>query len=111
MLLIGLLKVVVMMARQVDMAKNAKHIAEVGAELHNRLKTFMDHFDKLGRALKSSFETYNKAVGSMERMVLPKAREFEGLRSLKDSEGLSVPASIEVAPRGTDNTELDDRAA
>jgi DNA recombination protein RmuC len=111
MLLIGLLKVIVMMARQVDMAKNAKHIADVGAELHTRLKTFMDHFDKLGRALKSSFETYNKAVGSMERMVLPKAREFEALRSLKDNEGIATPTTIEIAPRNADNTELDEKAA
>jgi len=110
MLLIGLLKVVVMMARQVDTAKRAKEIAAVGADLHSRLKTFMDHFDKLGRALKSSFETYNKAVGSMERMVLPKAREFEALRSLTDNEGLPAPSAIEIAPRGADNTE-EDKAA
>lgn len=105
MLLIGLLKVIVMMARQVDTAQRAKEIATVGADLHNRLKTFMDHFDKLGRALKSSFETYNKAVGSMERMVLPKAREFEALRSLKEAEGLQTPLAIEIAPRGADNEE------
>lgn len=111
MLLIGLLKVVVMMARQVDMAKNARAIAETGADLHARLKTFMDHFEKLGRALKSSFETYNRAVGSMERMVLPKAREFEALRSLKENEGLAVPAALESAPRSPNDTELDDKAA
>jgi DNA recombination protein RmuC len=105
MLLIGLLKVIVMMARQVDTAQRAKEIATVGADLHARLRTFMEHFDKLGRALKSSFETYNKAVGSMERMVLPKAREFESLRSLKDSEGLPAPTAIEIAPRGADNEE------
>ena len=109
MLMIGLLKIIVMMARQVDTARQAKEIAVAGAELHSRLKTFMEHFDKLGRALKSSFETYNKAVGSMERMVLPKAREFEQLRSLKESEGLQTPAALEIAPRGADNTE--DKAA
>jgi len=108
MLLIGLLKVIVMMARQVDTAQRAREIAETGAELHMRLRKFMEHFDKLGRALKSSFQTYNDAVGSMERMVLPKAREFEALRSLKETEGLSAPAIVEVIPRA-DNAE--DKAA
>ncbi|MBU6234214.1 MAG: DNA recombination protein RmuC [Alphaproteobacteria bacterium] len=111
MLLIGLLKVVVMMARQVDMARNAKRIAEVGNELHTRLKTFMDHFDKVGRALKSSVDAYNKSVGSMERMVMPKAREFEALKSLKDGEGLEAPAMLEATPRNAGIAELDEKAA
>lgn len=113
-LLIGLLKVVVMTARQVDMARNARKIADVGADLHNRLKTYMEHFDKLGRSIKTSVETYNKAVGSMERMVLPKAREFETLRSLPESEGLSLPPAIEAMPRvsgAETHSELDEKAA
>jgi len=109
MLLIGLLKVIVMMARQVDTARQAKDIAVAGAELHTRLRKFMDHFDKLGRALKSSFQTYNDAVGSMERMVLPKAREFESLRSLKEAEGLPSPSAVEVMPRTIESAE--DKAA
>jgi len=114
MLLLGLLKVIVMMARQVDMARNAKTIADTGAELHSRLKTFMDHFEKLGRALKSSVETYNKSIGSMERMVLPKAREFEALRSIPSAEGLMEPQILEVLPKGaegTGDTNLDEKAA
>jgi DNA recombination protein RmuC len=111
LLLIGLLKVIVMMARQVDMAKNAKRIADTGTELHTRLKTFMEHFDKIGRALKSTVDGYNKAIGSMERMVMPKAREFEALRSLKDDEGLSAPPLLEAMPRINDVTELDEKAA
>lgn len=108
MMLIGLLKIIVMTARQADTARNAKRIAEVGADLHSRLRTFFEHFDKIGRALKSSVDTYNKSVGSMERMVLPKAREFDALRGLKDAEMLEGPQAVEVEPR---IAELDEKAA
>ena len=110
MLLIGLLKVITMMARQVDMAQNAKRIADTGAELHNRLKTFIDHFEKLGRALKSSVDAYNKTTGSMERMVMPKAREFEALRSVSAADALPDTAALETYPRGTE-AEFDEKAA
>jgi DNA recombination protein RmuC len=108
MMLIGLLKIIVMTARQSDTARNAKRIAEVGADLHNRLKTFIEHLDKVGRALKSSVDTYNKSVGSMERMVLPKAREFDSLRGLPENEVLEGPGVLEAEPR---IAELDEKAA
>ena len=46
----------------------------------------------MGRQLASSVENYNRAVGSLERKVLPGARKFTelGVRSSKDIEKLET---------------------
>ncbi|MCA1798013.1 MAG: DNA recombination protein RmuC [Xanthomonadaceae bacterium] len=61
-------------------------------------RSFAEHLDKLGRSLGSSVETYNKAVGSFERQVIPGARRFPemGVRSGKDIPQLDP---IEKLPR------------
>ena len=60
----------------------------LGRELYNRLNTFTGHIDKIGTSLKASVNHYNKAVGSLERNVLPGARKFQELGS--------APANTEV---------------
>ena len=40
-------------------------------DLYGRLGTFVTHMNRMGRQLASSVENYNKAVGSLERSVLP----------------------------------------
>ena len=60
--------------------------------------------NKVGRQLASSVENYNKAVGSLERKVLPGARKFVelGIHPKKEIEKIDtldpVPRSmIEIA--------------
>ena len=48
-------------------------------DLYGRLGTFVTHMNRVGRQLASSVENYNKAVGSLERNVLPGARKFTEL--------------------------------
>ena len=81
MLIISLLRVIKMSLRQVDMAKNAAEIAALGADLQKRFTTFLDHFGKIGKGLGSAVQSYEKAVGSMNRMVMPAARKFEKIHS------------------------------
>ncbi|MGH8166983.1 MAG: DNA recombination protein RmuC, partial [Woeseiaceae bacterium] len=45
-------------------------------DLYGRLSVFVAHLNKVGRQLSSSVESYNRAVGSLERKVLPGARKF-----------------------------------
>ena len=61
--LIALLRAVSYGWRQQALAKNADKIREVGDELYKRMATYSDHLAKLGRSLKSSVDSYNKAVG------------------------------------------------
>jgi len=74
--LVALLKAVAYGWRQLALAENAKEIRILAEDLYGRLATFVTHLNRVGRQLASSVENYNKAVGSLERNVLPGARKF-----------------------------------
>lgn len=83
---VALLKAVAFGWRQVALAENAEKIRELGEDLYNRLSTYSEHMQKVGKSLGSAVENYNKAVGSLERNVLPGARKFNelGIHAKKD---------------------------
>lgn len=95
---VALLKAVAYGWRQLALADNAKEIRILAEDLYARLATFVIHMNKVGRQLSSSVENYNKAVGSLERSVLPGARKFVelGVHPKKEMEKLE---SIESVPR------------
>lgn len=95
---VALLKAVAYGWRQLALADNAKEIRVLAEDLYARLTTFVTHMNKVGRQLGSSVESYNKAVGSLERSVLPGARKFVelGVHSKKEMEKLE---SLEPVPR------------
>ena len=95
---VALLKAVAYGWRQLALADNAKEIRILAEDLYGRLGTFVTHMNRVGRQLASSVENYNKAVGSLERNVLPGARKFTelGAHAKKDIEKLE---SIEPVPR------------
>jgi len=73
---VALLKAVAYGWRQLALADNAQEIRKLAEDLYGRLATFVSHMNKVGRQLASSVESYNRAVGSLERKVLPGARKF-----------------------------------
>ncbi len=90
--LISLLKAVVYGWRQERLAEDAKEISETGRELHKRLNTFFDHIQKIGKGLNGAMNSYNNAIGSLERSVMPSVRKFE---------------TLNVAPEGKEIDHLD----
>ncbi len=95
---VALLKAVAYGWRQLSLADNAKEIRVLAEDLYGRLGTFVTHMNRVGRQLASSVENYNKAVGSLERKVLPGARKFTelGVHGKKEIEKLE---SLEPVPR------------
>lgn len=95
---VALLKAVAYGWRQLSLADNAREIRVLAEDLHARLGSFVGHMNRMGRQLASSVETYNKAVGSLERSVLPGARKFVelGVHEKKEIEKLE---SLEPVPR------------
>lgn len=96
--LMALLKVVAYGWRQIALAENAEQIRELAETLHQRLATFAEHVDSMGRALDQSVKNYNKAVGSLERQVLPAARRFTEL-GVQAKKELPTLDPVETAPR------------
>jgi len=97
--LIALLRAVAYGWRQESLAKNAQEISMLGRELYNRLNTFTGHIDKIGSSLKASVNHYNKAVGSLERNVLPGARKFQELGSAPANTEVKEPSLINEITR------------
>jgi DNA recombination protein RmuC len=86
MMLIALLRLLGSVWNEEKVAESAREVNRLGQELYERLSTMTDHFVTLGKRLDGAVHAYNQSVGSMERRVLPKARELtaHGVRSTKE---------------------------
>jgi len=96
--LVALLRAVAYGWRQQAVAENAEKIRELGEELYKRLATFTEHLGRIGKSLGSSVDHYNKAVGSLERSVMPGARRFAEL-GIQARKQMEEPVPLEQAPR------------
>ncbi len=98
--LISLLKAVAYGWKQENTTENAKLISELGNELYNRISRMVSHINSLGSDLDKCVNTYNKAVGSLERRVLPSARKFEDLGVIiKGKNNIPRLSPVENKPR------------
>jgi DNA recombination protein RmuC len=104
---VALLKAVAYGWRQLSMAENAQEIRKLAEDLYGRLATFVTHMNRVGRQLASSVENYNRAVGSLERKVLPGARKFAELGVHTRSE-LGKAETIDPVPRTMIDNSADD---
>jgi len=95
---VALLKAVAYGWRQLALADNAKEIRILAEDLYGRLATFVTHMNRVGRQLASSVENYNRAVGSLERSVLPGARKFVEL-GVNANKKIEKIETLEPVPR------------
>ncbi len=107
---VALLKAVAYGWRQLALAENAQEIRQLAEELYGRLATFVGHMNKVGRQLASSVENYNKAVGSLERSVLPGARKFVDL-GVHERKAIEKLEALEPVPRTMIEGSSDDERA
>jgi len=104
--LIALLRVVASGWQQEALADNAREVQQLGRELYKRLATFGDHLARTGRSLNGAVEAYNKAVGSLERTVLPQARRFQDLGAGSADRDLPELGRVDAVARTVDAPEL-----
>ena len=96
--LMALLRTLAYGWRQNVLAENAHKVRDLGEEVHRRLAAFLEHFEKLGRNLSSNVETYNQALGSLERSVMPSVRRLAEL-GVSSGRNIATPTIVEVVPR------------
>ena len=77
--LVALLRSVAYGWQQAAISENAEHIRDLAQDLYKRLYTFCSHLQRVGKHLDDSVDNYNKAIGSLERQLLPGARKFTEL--------------------------------
>lgn len=104
--LLALLKSVAFGWQQLQLAENAKKIADEGRELYGRVSTFLNHMDNVGSRMKSLVQAYNDAVGSLESRLLPGARKFKEM--VESEEGELEVESIDLQVRDVNAQELDE---
>jgi DNA recombination protein RmuC len=99
--IIALLRIIAYGWRQQAVTENAEKIRTLGDDLYKRINIFTEHLVSAGKSLSSSVDHYNKAIGSLERQVLPGARKFTELgihaaRHLDELEQLDKIARLPV---------------
>ncbi|MGH9381209.1 MAG: DNA recombination protein RmuC [Thermoanaerobaculia bacterium] len=103
--LVALLRTVGIYWQQQALAENALQIAGVGQELYKRLGVFSNNLAGVGSGLESAMKSYNKAVGSLERSVLPSARRLKELRATT-ADDIESPKLAETSRREIGSAEL-----
>jgi len=84
--LVALLRTVAASWQQQALTENAREVQQMGRDLYRRLSVFGHHLARTGKGLSTAVEAYNKAVGSLERSVLPQARRFQELGVVGDAD-------------------------
>lgn len=75
--LFALLRTVALGWRQESINASAKQVQRLGAELHQRLSTMAQHYNKVGASLEKAVEAYNATLASMDSRVMVTARKLE----------------------------------
>jgi len=95
---VALLKAVAYGWQQVTLAESAAEIRNLAVQLYERLTTFGSHMNDAGKALGDSVKAFNRAVGSLERMVLPSARRFTEL-GVQPRQRIAALKDVDETPR------------
>ncbi len=104
--LIALLRAVAYGWRQESMTRNAEEVAALGRQLYKRLSDFASHVSDVGRHLRSTVNSYNKTIGSLESRVLVTARRFQELNVEGAERAPADTEPLDIVPRQFQSAEL-----
>ncbi|MCB1877192.1 MAG: DNA recombination protein RmuC [Chromatiales bacterium] len=102
--LIAVLRAIAFSWRQLAIVRNADRIRATGEDFYRRLGGFLEHLATLGRNLDAGVASYNRALGSLERQLMPKAKRFAEM-GIGAEEDLRSPSPIEKTARIPSDTE------
>jgi DNA recombination protein RmuC len=90
------LNTIAMLWQEDTQVRNAQEMIKESGDLYGRLITFINHFSKVGDNLKRSMDTYNNAIGSFDRSVMPKAKAVEELGRFTDELPMAEKLEVDV---------------
>jgi DNA recombination protein RmuC len=79
------------------MTETAAEVCAAGQELYKRVSILAEHFTSMGDALEKSVEAYNRAIGALDRRVLPAARRMKDLGAVTGAD-LAARDPVEAVP-------------
>lgn len=100
--LITMLRTIGFVWQQQRIATDIGEMHAAGVELYNRTATLFEHFAEMGRGLKRSVETYNKAVGSLETRFVPQLARLKEIGGTKANKKFPEFSPIETSVREVD---------
>lgn len=104
--LVALLKTIAYGWRQERIARSAEEVRDLGQELYDRIARLGEHFEKVGKGLRTAVEAYNGAVGTLESRVLVQARRFRDL-GVESPREVGALAPLEVTTRALQAPEFE----
>jgi DNA recombination protein RmuC len=104
-LLLALLRSVAYGWQQQEIAENARQIARQGKNLYDCVVRFLDLFQRTGKGLSQAVDAYDRAVGSLERRLIPSARKFKDLNA--ETKELPEVTTLDKQPRLLDSSAND----
>ena len=102
--LLALLKTSSLGWMQLKLARNAQDIAYRGKEIASRFAVFLSHFGDIGSKLDGAMASYNKAVASAERRLMPSFRKLSEMTL--SSELPETPTAIENKAQSVEDSQL-----
>lgn len=75
--LIAILRAIALTWKQESLSKNAKEISQLGQDLYDRISTFSDHWNKVGKNLNTAVDAFNQSAASLETRVMVTARKLK----------------------------------
>ena len=97
--LVAIARTVSSVWQQEALAKNAREIADLGKEMHERLAKAAEDLKKVGANLGKAVSAYNGFANSFEGRLMVTGRKFEKLNIETGKRELEPIAEIEALPR------------
>ena len=96
--LMAILQTIEFSWKQISLQENAREISLLGKELYSRVNVFFTHLDNIRSNIVKLIDNFNKAVGSIERKILPQMRRFNELGA-SDRQPVKNVESVSEQPR------------
>lgn len=96
MLLLGFLRSLAFLQRQVEATRNAQDLLKLSADLHFALQAMLGEFGRVGKNLDTTTRAYNESLRALETKVMPLVGKIEDMQGIATDDKLELPVEAKV---------------